>query len=116
VRFQCDAAEPGVSERTVQLAAGIDLQARFCGQHGQRPAVAWVLQFGNDAGFAAFAAIQHPVVVIALTEAQLWVRILDPFPDAPWLPKVERRVRDGGNLAGWNKGFIDRCVGIRVDA
>ena len=78
------------------------------------------------AGFAAFLValpvaltagfVEHPVVVVALAEAQLLVVGVDVLPDGFRRGEVERCAGHGSNLAGGHEGGIDGGVVVGIEA
>src|SRR5580700_5323889 len=78
LRFQAESAASNVRlaalsfDAAVEIISGIKLDAGFRGQHFQHAATARLFDFGGQTQSRAFA-IQHVVVVVALTDFQLLV-------------------------------------------
>src|SRR5713101_6242235 len=75
---------------TTEKIPGVELNPRLGGENPQNPAAVRLIDFGRFRQFVR-RMIQHKVVIVAMTEAQLCVVRIDPLSDFMRLAKVEWR-------------------------
>ena len=78
--------------RSVKEVAGVELKPRLIRKNGHHASAAGFIQLGDFAHIAG-AAFQDPVVIVALAERQLLIRIVDVRSDRHGGAEIHRRVR-----------------------
>src|SRR5437660_3062670 len=102
-------ADPGA----VEEIARIELNPRVIAEQLQYPTRGRVLGARDQARLRRRLLADHPVVVEASAEDDLFIaRITDIAPDRLCNPKVEHRALNGAQLSGGNESPVDRCVAL----
>ncbi len=92
---------------TIEKISRVELNSGLGGQHLQHAAAQWLFDASRQLEPVAGPA-QHPIVVIAFAELQLFIVVADARADGRGLAKIERRAVDRAKLARGDKPRIDR--------
>ena len=77
-------------DRAVQEIAAVKLDSRLIGRDFQHAPAAWIVEFGGFRQFPALA-VQHPVMVIAMTPVQLFIVRVNPRSNGGRFAKIKGR-------------------------
>ena len=91
-----------------QKIARIELQAGLVGPDVERAPGRRIAQAGYLSRLRCRAAFQHPAVIVAASDVELWVLHLRGIERSPGHREIERRISNGANLAGRNAAGLDR--------
>src|ERR1019366_789156 len=94
-------------EGAVEEIAGVELNARLGGEHFHHAAGGGPFDARRESEARAFA-IDHPIVVVAMAELELFVVLVGARADGGGLGEIEGRAGDGLELAGGDQAGIDR--------
>ena len=91
----------------VEEIAAVELDAGFLRPHFQGPARSGLRDDGRERELAGLI-VEHPVVIVAAGELQLFLWRVDALADTVRVREVERRAGDAGEFAGGDKAGIHR--------
>ena len=100
--------------RPVQKIAGVELHSWLGGQDLQHSSAGGFVHQGGT-GEAVVLAVDHPVVIIAVSQNQLFIVLVDAFADRSGLAEVHGRALDRPQLAGRNQGLVHRRKPVSVE-
>src|SRR5258708_4372928 len=92
--------------RAVEKITAIKLQARFGRQNFHESSRGRLVNRSDQLQVFSLA-IEHPVMIVALSKLQLFVVVLDPSTDRSRFVEIERGASNGLQLPGRNQTFID---------
>jgi hypothetical protein len=95
----------------VEEIAGIELQARFGGEHLQDTAAGGLSHAGQD-GEVSDPLVKDPVVIVALSEAELFVVLLNARTNGSGLTEVKGRILDGRQLTRGDESAVDGSIAL----
>ena len=95
----------------VEKIAGIELDAGLVGPEFENPARLWIFHAGGKARLGGRAAGQTVIVIVALPDLNLFVRIAQAGADRMGFAKIKRRCIDLAGRAQRNAGGADRQIG-----
>src|ERR1044071_2084086 len=101
-------------DRAVQEVARVKLDPRFGGADLEREAARRIDE-ARRAHETTSRTVQHPVVIVSFTKAQLLVHLLDARSDGGGRAEIEWRPGDRGDFARRNERAVDRRVCRRVE-
>src|ERR1700730_17336217 len=86
-------ASPARRRLAVHEVACVELNARLRGAHLERAATFRICHYGCKR-HPAGALVEHPVVIVTVTAAELLIRFADPGAHCMWNPEIKRRARN----------------------
>ena len=100
-------------DRAIQKISGIKLNSGLIGQDLQHAPTAGLIDFGRLRKLAA--AVQHPVVIVAVALFQLIVVVVNSCAHSGRFAEIKRSSGDGCQLSGGNQFVVNRGVAAGVD-
>ncbi len=101
-------------DRPIEEIPGVELQSGLCRPHFQHTPRARFNDAGSQTQLAKWA-IQHPVVIVPATKAQLFVGLFDPRADRRQQREIKRRPAHEVDLPRRDQVHIDRRDVVGVD-
>src|ERR1700722_13722647 len=94
LRFQAQSGSitehrAGARGLTVQKIARIKLQSRLCGTDFERASAVRLREHGREGQCSGPSLVEDPVVIVAVSEVQLLIRIVNPAADGVRTAKIE---------------------------
>jgi len=91
----------------VEMVRGVELHARLAGQHFQHAARGRIHHFGgaHDLEIGG-TVVNDPIVIVAGTEFELFVGIVDASADRMRLQEIKRSILDFANFSGRNQACV----------
>src|ERR1700682_5503741 len=86
---------------SIEKISSVELQARFGGEHFHHASRRWIRHARGK--FQAAIAVEHEIVVVALSKLQLFVFGVYSGADRRRLSKIERSSLDAFQLTRWNQ-------------
>src|ERR1700758_4866854 len=93
--------------RTVKEIASVELDAGLRGRDFEHTSASGLVGARRQREAVAFA-VDDPVVVVAVAEDDLFVRVVDAGADPGGSGEIERRALDRAEFAGGDEVLIDR--------
>src|ERR1700722_8667516 len=87
---------------SVEKISGIELNAWFCSPYFHRAAGCRFFHFGSERRRVTGFSIQHPIVVVAVSEFKLFVLLIDTGTDGDGSSEVEWSAFHTTKFAGGN--------------
>src|SRR6185312_3750695 len=100
--------------RSVQKVARVKLHSRLGGQDLQHSSAGGFVHQGG-ASEAVVLAMDYPVVIIAASQHQLFVVLIDALADRSGLGEVHGSALDRSQLAGWDQGLVHGSKAVRIE-